>query len=54
MVSVTLVSLVVMLLFFRRYERAVLGLVEWATDSNRNLALFVFSILIVPAVLMFV
>ena len=54
MVSVTLVSLAVMLLFFRRYERAVLGLVEWATDSNRNLALFVFSILIVPAVLMLV
>ena len=54
MVSVTLVSLVVMVLFFRRYERLVLGLVEWAIDSNRNLALFVFSILIVPAVLMFV
>ena len=54
MVSVTLVSLVAMLLFFRRYERMVLALVEWATDSNRNLALFVFSILLVPAVLMFV
>jgi hypothetical protein len=54
MVSVTLVSLTVMLLFFRRYERLVLGVVEWATDSNQNLALFVFSILIVPAVLMLV
>jgi Na+/phosphate symporter len=54
MVSVTLVSLVVMFLFFRRYERLVLGLVGWATDSNHNLALFVFSILIVPAVLMLV
>jgi Na+/phosphate symporter len=51
MVSVTLVSLAVMLLFFRRYERAVLRLVEWATDSNRNLALFGFCILVVPAVL---
>ena len=54
MVSVTLVSLAVMLLFFRRYERLVLGLVEWVTDSNLNLALFVFSILIVPAMLMLV
>jgi sodium-dependent phosphate cotransporter len=54
MVSVTLVSLVVMVLFFRFYERWVLRLVEWATENNRNLALFVFSILIVPAVLMFV
>ena len=54
MVSVMLVSLVVMLLFFRPYERWVLALVQWATSSNRNLALFVFSILVVPAVLMFV
>jgi sodium-dependent phosphate cotransporter len=54
MVSVTLVSLVVMVLFFRHYERRVLRLVEWATETNQNLALFVFSILIVPAVLMFV
>ncbi len=54
MVSVTLVSLGVMLLFFRPYERWVLALVQWTTSSNRNLALFVVSILVVPAVLMFV
>jgi Na+/phosphate symporter len=54
MVSVTLVSLVVMLLFFRQYERWLLRVVEWSTESNRNLAVFVFSILVLPAVLVFV
>jgi Na+/phosphate symporter len=54
MVSVTLVSLAVMLLVFRRYERAMLRLVQWATATNRNLALFMFSILVVPVVLMLV
>jgi hypothetical protein len=54
MVSVALVSLAVMLLFFRQYERWLLRLVEWSTESNRNLAVFVFSILVLPAVLVFV
>jgi len=54
MVSVALVSLAVMLLFFRQYERWMLRLVEWSTESNRNLAVFVFSILVLPVVLVFV
>jgi sodium-dependent phosphate cotransporter len=54
MISVTLVSLVVLILAFRPYERAMLNLVEWATATNRNLALFMFSILIVPLLLMLV
>ncbi len=54
MVSVSAISLVVLLLFFRRYERAVLGLVEWAIGSNRNLALFMLAILFVPLILMLI
>jgi hypothetical protein len=54
MVSVALISLAVMLLFFRQYERWLLRLVEWSTESNWNLAVFVFSILVLPAVLVFV
>jgi sodium-dependent phosphate cotransporter len=54
MFSVTLVSLVVLLLFFRRYEQVMLMLVEWVAANNRNLALFMFTILIVPLVLMLV
>ncbi len=52
MVSVTLLSLLVLLLISRRYQRAVLGMVEWTTASNRNLVLFMSVILIVPLVLM--
>jgi sodium-dependent phosphate cotransporter len=52
MVSVMLVSLVVLPLFFRHFERGVLGLVQWSISSNRNLALFMFTILAVPLVLL--
>jgi Na+/phosphate symporter len=54
MVSVTLVSLVVLILAYRRYERATLRLVEWATVTNRNLAIFMITILVVPLVLMLI
>lgn len=54
MSSVMLVSLVVLVLFFRRYEQVMLGLVEWVAANNRNLALFMFTILVVPLVLMLV
>jgi Na+/phosphate symporter len=52
MASVTIVSLVVILLLFHRYEQAVLALVEWATARNRNLALFMGVILLAPILLM--
>jgi hypothetical protein len=54
MISVTLVSLVVLVLFFRPYERAMLNVVDWTTASNRNLALFIVTILCVPLVLLLV
>jgi sodium-dependent phosphate cotransporter len=54
MLSVTLFSLLVLVLISRRYQRAVLGLVELATASNRNLALFMFTILSVPLALMLI
>jgi Na+/phosphate symporter len=52
MLSVTLVSLVILLLFFRRYERAMLSLVEWATATSRNLALFMVAIMVTPLLLL--
>ncbi len=54
MVSVTLLSLLVLTLISHRYQRAVLGLVEWSTASNRNLAVFVVTILAMPLVLLLV
>jgi hypothetical protein len=54
MVSVTLVSLSILLLVFRRYERGVLALVEWSVASNRNLVVFVVVIIVLPLLLMVV
>jgi sodium-dependent phosphate cotransporter len=54
MISVMLVSLAVLVLFFRPYERAMLGVVDWATASNRNLALFIATILCMPLVLLLI
>jgi sodium-dependent phosphate cotransporter len=54
MVSVSLVSLVLLLLLFRRYERAVLALVSWSVANTRNLALFMFVILLLPPVFMLI
>ena len=54
MFSITVVSLVLLATFYRRYERGILRLVGWVTASNRNLALFLGSILIVPVILILV
>jgi Na+/phosphate symporter len=54
MVSITLVSFVILILFFGRFERANLVLVRWVTRNDRNLALFVAVLLVVPIVLLLV
>jgi Na+/phosphate symporter len=54
MVSITLVSLVILVLFYSRFERANLVLVRWVTRNDRNLALFVAVLFIVPIVLLLV
>jgi hypothetical protein len=51
-VSVALVSLIILLLVFRRYVRFLLGLVQWALRSNRTLALVIAVILLAPLVLL--
>jgi solute carrier family 34 (sodium-dependent phosphate cotransporter) len=50
MVSVTLISLLVLLLLFRPYERLTLGILEWATASNRNLILFMAALVGMPLI----
>jgi Na+/phosphate symporter len=52
MVSITLVSLIILLLFYDRFERANLTLVRWVTRDSRNLALFVAVLFIIPIVLL--
>ena len=43
-----------LLLLFRRYERWSLGFVQWVTERNVNLALFMFGIFIIPLILVFI
>lgn len=53
MVSVMVVSLLLLLTIYRRYERAMLVFTGWITQDNRNLAIFMVTILVLPLVLMF-
>jgi sodium-dependent phosphate cotransporter len=54
MVSIALVSVIILLVSYYRYERAMLDFVNWVTANNLNLALFMASIFVVPIILMLV
>ena len=54
MISITLVSCVILFASYRRYERAMLDFVAWVTADNRNLALFMITIFVVPIILMLI
>ncbi len=51
MMSIALVSLPIVLLFYRAYERLVSRALRWVTHSRRNLAIFLGTSLIVPLLL---
>lgn len=51
MLGVGLSAMIILLLVFRVYERSSLRFVNWVTEKNLNLALFMFTIFIVPIVL---
>ncbi len=52
MVSVAAISILILLFAYGSYLRMMLRFVGWVTASNRNLALFMFTIFGVPVVLM--
>jgi Na+/phosphate symporter len=52
MLSTAAVSVLILILFYDRYLPTMLRYVGWVTASNRNLALFMLSILVIPVVLM--
>jgi Na+/phosphate symporter len=54
MVSVALVSMLVIILFYNRFQRRILVFVEWVTARNRNLAIFMVGIFLIPILLMLV
>jgi Na+/phosphate symporter len=51
MVCAAIVSLFVILLAYRSYERAILDALAWITRQRRNFALFLGIILVIPVVL---
>lgn len=54
MVSIAIVSIVLLATIYRHYEHSMLAFVNWLTNSNRNLGLFMLILFIVPLVLMLV
>jgi sodium-dependent phosphate cotransporter len=54
MFSITCVSMIILATVYRCYERAMLEFVAWVTGSNRNLALFMATIFVVPIILMLI
>ncbi|OGO20923.1 MAG: hypothetical protein A2Z14_01690 [Chloroflexi bacterium RBG_16_48_8] len=54
MVSISLVSMVILIFIYRRFEHMMLNFVAWVTRDSRNLILFMSSILIIPILLMLV
>lgn len=54
MVGVGLVSLLILLTVYHRYERALLHGVAWITNDNRHLAIFMVTIFVVPLLLLLI
>lgn len=54
MLAVGITSIIILLTVFRRYERGSLRFVHWVTVRNRNLALFMFVIFVVPLILVLI
>lgn len=52
MLSVTIVSVILLLTIYRKYEHSILRFVDWVTMRNRNMAVFMATILIIPLILM--
>ena len=54
MISILIISAVILLTTYRPYHTAILKSVTWITANNRNLAIFMISILITPIILMLI
>ena len=54
MFSITIVSMLLLATVYRRYERGMLRFVAWVTTSNRNLAIFMAAIFVVPIALLLI
>lgn len=52
MLSIAIVSIVVLLTMYKQYVRFMLGFVGWVTQRNRNMAIFMIAIFIIPLILL--
>jgi hypothetical protein len=52
MFSIAVISVLILLFAYRRYERTMSSFVSWVVASNRNLAAFMVAIFAVPLLLM--
>ena len=54
MLSVGFVSALILIFFFSNYQRWMLSVVYWIVESNRNLAVFMFTIFAIPIILLLI
>ena len=54
MTSITIVSMIILLTFYHRYERMMLAFVNWITSNNRHLAYFLAVIILTPILLLLI
>ncbi|MEA3351629.1 MAG: hypothetical protein U9Q82_13495 [Chloroflexota bacterium] len=54
MASISIVSFLILLTVYRGYQKTILNFVTWVTISNRNLAIFMVVLFIVPILLLLV
>jgi len=52
--SIAVISILILVTGYKRYRSAILNSVTWITTSNRNLAIFMIFIFILPVILMFI
>ena len=53
MVSVSIISILLLMLFYQPYLHLTLSFTNWVTACNKNLVLFMLTILTIPIVLLF-
>ncbi|MFN2215181.1 MAG: hypothetical protein ACK2UE_19080 [Anaerolineales bacterium] len=54
MLCISIISLIILILFYSNYRKITLNFFNWVTDSTRNLVIFLITILIIPLVLLLV
>lgn len=54
MLSIAIVSIIVLLTMYKPYVRNMLAFVGWVTEHNRNLAVFMIAIFIIPLILLLI